>query len=101
MGTKGTEAICHYGNCQSMNVDLNLLVVDHNGIRYFCEAHWKWVISLFTKIKGCTQCRRNHRADVYKESRTVDTVKYQGGWWELCECHSYVIDKQLCIFIDL
>ena len=100
-GTKLSKYVCHYGECQKFNYDLNHYVVDRYGIRYFCDDHWKWIIFLFQLIKECDFCKRNYNAELYKKDRTLDSLKHEYKWWEPCSRHGLIFNDKMCMFTGL
>jgi len=97
-GTSPTKNICHYGLCREINTRLDFYIVDRFGVRYFCDNHWPW-IGLFTQMVGeCKKCARNYQAELYKDARGMDSFKHQDKWWELCERHASVFEKEMCTY---
>jgi len=99
-GVTPSEQMCHYGPCKELNRHMGLYVVDARGVRYFCQEHWEWISIFINIIKKCRVCRRNHRADLYKDSRTMSDIKYRGRWWDICKKHFEYYDGKMCSFIE-
>jgi len=98
-GIDSGKELCHYKDCLNHNDDTNYYVVDAMGPRFFCTPHWTLTGFLFKLIKECPKCCRNHNADWFRDSVTVDTVKYQNQWWELCVEHYTIYDDMVMLIL--
>ena len=99
-GVTPSDQICHYGPCRELNTETYYYTVDYHGIRFFCDIHWKWIILFMKFIKECSKCKRNHNADLYKNSRTTSSLKYEDKWWDICAKHFEFYDGKMCNFLD-
>lgn len=89
----GKKVECSYHDCVDFNKNIFFYTNDSNSIRYFCDFHWDHITFLFTLISECLSCYRSHLAEFYKENRTLDTVKHNNKWWELCIRHKTIYEE--------
>lgn len=99
-GVGGPKSLCAFEDCREDATDTNFYTRDSVAARFFCDRHWEYMVRYFAWVKRCLHCTRAHLADYYREHRTIDTVKFGGKWWELCETHKRVYDSEVELTLD-
>jgi hypothetical protein len=100
-GVSGKGTFCSFTDCKERNEITAFCTTDDVGTRYFCREHWEHIGFFFKLVKECDRCFRAHKADYYRDERTIDTVKYMGKWWELCTKHKKIYDDVVDIILPL
>ncbi len=99
-GLGGSKALCSYRDCQDIADITDYYTRDSLAARFFCTHHWKSMKYYFNLVAACPYCIRSHKADYYREARTIDTVKISGKWWEVCATHKSVYDDSVDLTVD-
>jgi len=88
---------CCFIDCDELNKFTHMSTNDRFGQHWFCEYHWTLVSYVFKDIKTCIRnsrgCIRNHKAEIYEYEKTLNTIKFQDKYWDLCDRHIGIYDE--------
>jgi len=92
---------CNFAACKAKDIETYTLTRDRYGYHWFCHRHWKFIVFLFKIIRNCSRkkdgCVRNHHAEISELEKYLNTTKFEGKYWDLCDKHLATYDELLGI----